>query len=107
MKKTTVVINPSSKRVTKGAARQRQIEAQRSEGGVHSKTMDDDEGSICRGHGEPFVTFLELGLILPGVFLAAHKEQNPDHEKSYPAPIGKRKAEKINHFIQTRDTRPA
>ena len=57
-------INQRGKKVIKSGARQRQIEAQRSEGGVHSKTMDDDEGSICRSHSKPFVTFLPLWLII-------------------------------------------
>ena len=37
--------------------RQSQIEAKRSEGRVHSKTMDDDGGSIWQGRSKRFVSF--------------------------------------------------
>ena len=36
----------------------------RSEGGVHSETMDDDGGSIWQSRSKPFVSFLPSGLIM-------------------------------------------
>ena len=49
--------------MTNRAARQGQIEAQRFEGGVHSKTMDDDGESICRSRSKLVVTCLCAWLI--------------------------------------------
>jgi hypothetical protein len=51
------LINPRGQKMTKCAARQSQIEAERSEGGVHSKTMDNDGGSIWQCRSKQVVTF--------------------------------------------------
>ena len=56
-------INQAHQQVTNRAARQGQIEAQRFEGGVHSKTMDDDGESICRSRSKLVVTCLCAWLI--------------------------------------------
>ena len=57
-------INQAHQQVTNRAARQGQIEAQRFEGGVHSKTMDDDGESICRSRSKLVVTCLCAWLII-------------------------------------------
>ena len=57
------IINQAHQQVTNRAARQGQIEAQRFEGGVHSKTMDDDGESICRSRSKLVVTCLCAWLI--------------------------------------------
>ena len=59
------LINQAHQQVTNRAARQGQIEAQRFEGGVHSKTMDDDGESICRSRSKLVVTCLCAWLIMP------------------------------------------
>ena len=58
-----MLINQAHQQVTNRAARQGQIEAQRFEGGVHSKTMDDDGESICRSRSKLVVTCLCAWLI--------------------------------------------
>ena len=58
-----LLINQAHQQVTNRAARQGQIEAQRFEGGVHSKTMDDDGESICRSRSKLVVTCLCAWLI--------------------------------------------
>ena len=58
-----MIINQAHQQVTNRAARQGQIEAQRFEGGVHSKTMDDDGESICRSRSKLVVTCLCAWLI--------------------------------------------
>jgi len=50
-------------------ARRSQIEAKRSEGGAHGKTMGDDRGSIWQSRSKPFVSFLPVGLIIVPLFL--------------------------------------
>ena len=60
---STGIINQAHQQVTNRAARQGQIEAQRFEGGVHSKTMDDDGESICRSRSKLVVTCLCAWLI--------------------------------------------
>ena len=59
-----MTINQAHQQVTNRAARQGQIEAQRFEGGVHSKTMDDDGESICRSRSKLVVTCLCAWLII-------------------------------------------
>ena len=51
-------------------ARQSQIEAERSEGGAHGKTMGDDGGSIWQSRSKQFVSFLPSGLITVAILLS-------------------------------------